>query len=191
MMSMYPPNYSPQPRTAAPQDPRGRVAQTAGRTIAVFGAPGSGVSTILRCLRDASNARLAVLAPGYEPLDEMVRIASQNDGAEAVFLDGFPTVGRRPDNSPFGAESAQFLYDRRLVYTGMGAIVRVDVDPDLLVAHGRATRGGVEAYLAGLPELDRRAQMLGLPYFVIHNEPGAQGLENAVATLAMRAGVDR
>lgn len=166
---------------------RGAAAPDPGRVICLFGPPGSGVTTILRILTEAASARTALLKPDFGVLRDQVR----GIVAEAVFVDGFPKCGKKPNLEPSGPDEIQYLYDNRIVYPGSGAVVRVNVDPELLIRSGRATSGGIEAWFAGLPALESHIRVLNLPYFSIHNEPGEEGLTQAVADLARRSSVLR
>lgn len=168
-------------------DPRAAAEPTRGRVVAVFGPPGSGVSTLVRCLCDAAETRTAVLQPGEGDLEDEVRRLR----ADVIFLDGFPPCKRGADGLITGPDAIQYLYDRRLVFPGYGAVVRVAFDPELSIRQGRATPGGVHAWFAGLSATEQHIRMLGLPYFVVHNEPGERGLEMAVGELARRASVLR
>jgi energy-coupling factor transporter ATP-binding protein EcfA2 len=178
------------PQAQMPQGsgPRASV-QERGRIIGVFGPPGSGVSTMLRVLAGASSLHTAVVAPDFDDLEPQVRQAAQT--SEVVLLDGYPPVGVAQNGQPAGPRAVQYLYDRRLIFPGSGALVRVQVDPELILRAGRATEAGIHAWFAGLTALESHIRTLGLPYFVVHNEPGEEGLTQAVGDLARRASIAR
>jgi hypothetical protein len=166
---------------------RAAVEPTRGRVLAVFGPPGAGTSTILRCLAESAKTPIAVVSPDFGDLEEQVRAAA---GASVVFVDGFPHTGFSDgDGKPAGPRAVQYLFDRRLIFPGSGAIVRVTIDPELLVRSRRATEEGIKTWFRGLPHVEEAIRGLSLPYFNIHNEPGEDGLFQAVQDLAGRAGI--
>ena len=170
-------------------DTRAAVLPDRGRVVAVFGPPGVGTSTVIRCLAEASTLNTTVVHPDFGDLDEQVRRAGT--GLDAVFVDGFPSLGLTPDDQPNGPAAIQYLFDRRLIFPGSGAVIRVACDPELTIRLGRATHEGTRAWYRQLPALEERIRLLSLPYFVIHNEPGESGLAQAVGDLARRASISR
>lgn len=160
-----------------------QVAPTRGRVIALFGPPKSGVSTLLRVLQECAQTPIAVLRPGMDGFADEVRQAAQS--VEAVFLDGFPFI------ADGAAETAQWLYDERLIFPGSGALVRVAVEPNALTQERKASADGVRGWFRHLDAFERHARVLQLPYFTIHNESGEDGLAQAVSDLARRARVTR
>lgn len=142
---------------------------------------------MLRILADAVTTSLKVIIPNFDDL--AARCQAVDGDIEAVLIDGFPHTGRFEDGAPFGPACVQYLYDRHLVYPSSGAIVRVEADPNRLIAQSRTTGPAVQQYRAGLEPLEERIRLLGLhnQYFTVHNEEGADGLIQAVSDLAQRA----
>lgn len=190
-VSHLPPNArqeGPHATTIAPPQRGAAIAPETGRVVCVFGPPGAGTSTIIRCLAGATHLRAAVINPDFEDVAEQVR----KQAADVVFVDGYPHCGLALDaKTPAGPRAVQYLYDNRLVYPGSGAVIRVAVDPELLVHLRRATRGGVHRWYEGLTAVEARVHELNLPYYLIHNELGEEGLAQAVGDLARRASVQR
>lgn len=178
-----PPTVSAHPPQRSRPEPAGRsiIAGEHGRVVAVFGPPGVGVSTILRCLGEAAGVR--VLQPDYDDLADQ---AKAQEGAEVLLIDGYPHAGLNEHDEPAGPRAIQYLYDRRLVTAGSGAIVRVMSDPEVLIQKGRTTLEGYRAWVRGLPPLEARMRLLDMPHFAIHNEEGEEGLLKAVEDLAAR-----
>ncbi len=158
-----------------------------GRLVCVFGPPGAGCSTLIDVLARACETRTAILRPESGDLEEQVRAIR----ADVVFLDGYPYCHRDEKGIINGPEAVQYLYDRRLIFPGFGGLVRVAADPELSVRQGRATAGGIHAWFGALPAVEERVRLLNMPYFVVHNEPGPEGLETAVGELARRASIQR
>lgn len=177
------------PEPGAPPATRAAIAPDQGRVICVFGPPGAGTSTVVRCLVEASATRIAIVTPDFGDLEEQVRSALATAGV--VIVDGFPHCGLTERNSPMGPVAVQYLYDRRLVFPHSGAIVRVAVDPELLIFQKRAGVQIVRSWFDGLPVLEAQIRTLSMPYFIIHNEHGEEGLAQAVGDLARRASINR
>lgn len=186
IVSARPPNAPARAETPAPVSRRSAQA-TPGRVIAVFGPPGGGVSTILEILAQSTLTLTPLIRPDFGDLEEQVRGAR----GEAIFIDGAPVLGRYENGEVSGPDSVQYLYDRRLVFPGQGALVRVICDPEVCRQQGGATPAALETWFANLSDVERRIQMLDMPYFVIHNQPGDEGLTFAVGDLCQRAGVTR
>lgn len=172
---------------ATPGVDRTAVASERGRVVCVFGPPGAGCSTLIDAVTGASEMRTAVLRPGDGDLEDQVRAIR----AEVIFIDGYPYCQQDERGRDLGVDAVQYLYDRRLVFPGCGGLIRVAVDPELSVRRGSATFAGIDRWFAGLPALEAHIRLLGLPYFVIHNEPGEQGATTAACQLARRASVQR
>jgi energy-coupling factor transporter ATP-binding protein EcfA2 len=193
-VSNLPPNARPnpfdqQPSQIGPLKQRASIEAERGRLVCVFGPPGCGVTSIIECLNDAFvGTRTAILKPDFGDLEQQAR----GIRAEVLFVDGYPHCGKADDRGNFfGPEAVQYLYDKRLVFPGFGALVRVMNDPEILIRRGSATPAGVEAFYQGLPATEERIRLLNLPYFVIHNEPNEEGLLKAVLDLAKRASISR
>jgi hypothetical protein len=165
--------YEPQPTLASVQS-KVAASPTPGRVIAVFGPPGAGTSTIIQCLADVSELRTAVLRPDFGTLSDQIDDIRRT-AAAAIFIDGFPN----------SAEGVQYLHDNRFVCAGEGAIVRVQVDPELVVQRKSASLEGITAWNNKLAEIEDRIRVLNMPYFMIHNDD----LEQAVIDLTRRANV--
>jgi len=142
--------------------------------VCVFGAPSSGVTSILQVLADASDENIAIVAPGDVKILDAVERAYR-DGAKHVFVDG----------APHSAAAVQDIVDSRLVWPGHGAIVRVHAEKPF----GPATEGGWRLFSNELPDIERRIRLLSAPYFTVQNTKGDEGLGAAVAELARRAGI--
>lgn len=148
MVSFSPPKRKPKP--------------TRGRIISVFGAEGSGVSTTIDILREASKATTTVITvtdeTTYEELSDAIDEHRAGDLAEIIFLDGFPR----------SAADIQVMFDNSWAYAGEGAVILV-------------RRGGI-AY--DPEEIEERIRDYDIPYFTVLNETGRMGLAAAVAQLA-------
>jgi len=185
--SARPPNAQPaQQFESRPGSQRRHVTAEHGRIISVFGPPGAGSSAICNCIKQAfTSTRIAALTPDFGDLEAQIRAQR----AEVTLLDGYPNNGTTNNGGSFGAEQVQYLYDRRLIFPGSGALVRVMIDAELLLWNRRASRQGIERWQGNLQSTEQRIRQLDLPYYVVHNEPGERGLIQAVMDLAQRASI--
>lgn len=138
-----------------------------GRVVALFGAPGSGVSTLGRVAHHATHTPTALIERG--DLAEMERAveAERLRGSDVVFLEHCPRT----------VEDVQWLYNKRFVAPAFGgALIRVV--RNAVVEH---------AYDALLSRLEERIFALSMPYFVIRNDD----LEQGAVDLLLRSGVTR
>ena len=150
------------------------------RVMIVFGSPLSGVSEALQVLHEVSRMGTNLVRGG-----DWLDAAQQSlDGGNAVTL---------VDASALCAEHVQDAYDRRLVYPGSGALVRLWSSPEEALrraqAKGRSdvTRDSINDWGKGILGLEDRIHKLSLPYFMVPNEYGR--LDNTIAELARRAGI--
>jgi len=170
-------------RTAPSRDVPGRTsAGTAptpggrdGYVVGVFGATKVGVSTLLRVLTKSAHTDIVALDWNPLALDGIKHNLKQ--GVQVVFID----LGQAYDSD------VQALYDNRFVGPGSGALIHIDCAEISLPEDGRRMRA--EWRQAMLPSVEKRAQILGMPYFVVRNERGEEGALTALADLARRAGV--
>lgn len=164
------------PKTANAREPR---------VILVFGPPCVGCTTVIECLRTASEIATVVLPyEEVEALDEKVRRAKSN-GAQVIFVD--------VDGGAFDVEDVQLINDARLVHTGSGAIVRLwTFADDLLERANAATKyagyldqAEIKEWQRNVERIEERIRVLSMPYFMVANFD----LEAAVKGLALRAGM--
>lgn len=171
---------------------RKRAREGDGKVWCVFGAPGSGVSTLVRLVAEATDRNVVVVAPTFGDLYEQFLVARAKL-PDVILVDGYPTAGfedaaegPHARGPAVGPAQVSYLYDRRLLWPNNGGLIRVDASATRLVAGQRATRGGIASYLDGLGDLEARVRLLGLDYAVVHNEHGREGLVAATLDLARK-----
>lgn len=168
---MFAPGRSRRPRGAGSRI--AGVAPEPGRVVAVWGPPRCGASLLADSVAGAAQRAAVVRASFDADLDAAVRSAS----ADLVILD-----------MPMTPDRVQYLWDRRLVYPGSGALVRViasERDCRERGAHPEA----VNLWWRELPKVEARIRELSMPYFCVHHEPGEDGAVQAAFALARRAGL--
>ena len=144
------------------------AATMPGRVVAVFGPQRAGVTTLCRVACSAARTPCRLVEDGllWDDVERAV-LAARSDGAEVVFVDGYPR----------DVHDVQWLYNKRFVAPGWGGLL-VRVRREAVLDH---------AFEASLPALETRIQLLGQPYFVVRADDAVQG----AVDLLVRSGVGR
>ena len=149
------------------------------RVIVVFGSPLSGVTEALQVLHEVSRVDTDLVC-GEDWLD--VAEKSRDSGRAVTLVD-----------ASVCSADAQSAYDRRLVYPGSGALIRLWSSAEEALRRARekgrsdVTRDTLDQWGKNILDLEERIHKLSLPYFMVPNEYGR--LANTVAELAHRAGI--
>lgn len=156
------------------------------RVVVVYGPPSVGTSTILACLKEASETPLVVVpyAAGEVFENTVERLLTQVD---VVFLD--------VEGGAFETADLQHIHDLRWVIPGHGALIRIWDYPENIIAKAEghpAYKGSIT--LDELKEWDKDqlavetlARALATPLFIIP----LIDTEDGIKMVALRAGIKK
>ena len=162
-----------------------KVAAPGRRVIVVYGPPGSGVTTCLRCISNATEEPHRVVP--YEGPHSLEEIDAALTATDLVFVD--------VDGGIFHPEDVQDLIEHGFLSSTSGAVIRLRVNPQTIISRLASTSDrsdyinvkDLEDWTTDSIRMDEWLLYSGLTVFDIPNED----LENAVVSLALRSGLTR
>ena len=159
-----------------------KTAGSGKRAIVVFGPPAVGISTVLSCLKEASETPMEIVP--YLGSDSIAQAEEAMHHAEIVLLD--------VDGGVFNENDVQDVVDNRLVFANSGAVVRMYAPDEVILERASSrpdyvTSEDLKTWSRQVTNTEDRIRQHTLNYFMIPN----LDLEEAVKQLALRAGIKK